>query len=421
MSANGKRITRRLRAPDNDYGRRKAEAELALMFRQYEAGAGELTVSELLDIYLENRSRAWSPGGTRLRNIAVVRRLQGHLLVRSLTVHSIEETHRAWLKEGFAPATVVLRHGVLRGALNEAVRLGILDQSPAALVRLPKSPKTVIPDLDIAEVAAAIDRIDHHQMRVACRVGLATGARSGEVIGLKWSDIDFDGQSVRFQRSTVIAPDNSLRYPGLKTGKPKHLALDRQTIYDLWAWKRSDERRKILDGKQHVPWVFLSTQRTGMGASPAAILRWWKKHASPVGLDAMTFHDLRHLQATYLLGSGFSLPAVADRLGHSDPQTTLRVYAHAMAHHDRLIADHIGAATSRIRPGGDGRALAAIIASNATRISGQPVDIDGFTTLADLEVLAGRLGSDVAALLASHSSASVRSTPAGTSTAVSAT
>ena len=159
--------------------------------------------------------------------------------------------------------------------------------------------------------------------------------RRGEALGLKWSDIDFDNRRITIRRSITSQGQTTP-----KTGKARHVVMTTvlaETLFDLLSER---QRERIENGWSDTPeWVFCS--EAGTPPEPRNIVRVWKRvrsRAEALGVRRLTLHSARHSWATWALQAGKNPKWVSDQLGHADPTTTLRHYAHAMPEDDEDLS-----------------------------------------------------------------------------------
>ena len=154
-----------------------------------------------------------------------------------------------------------------------------------------------------------------------------TGARRGELLGLKWEDIDFEQRRVHVRRAYV---KGHLTSP--KSGRGRFVAMApplASLLVDVLGTRR---REALAEGWSQVPeWVFPS--QTGGLLDQDNFNRTWRRvrrRAQNLGVRPLRLHCARHTFASLALAAGKSVPWVADQLGHADPALTLRVYAHVI-------------------------------------------------------------------------------------------
>lgn len=185
-----------------------------------------------------------------------------------------------------------------------------------------------------AEVAVLLDFVGRTDRVFALFLTLAatTGARRGELLALRWSDVDLAEGSVAFQRSLVEGPDGPVVVP-TKTRRAHRVALNRSSVDALRA-----HRTATPDGDLASRFVFSSEEGT-QPWHPNFVTKHFIELREAAGLRHFRLHDLRHFMATEMLNAGVPVPIVAARLAHQRASTTLNVYAHAIPGGDQAAAD----------------------------------------------------------------------------------
>ena len=174
---------------------------------------------------------------------------------------------------------------------------------------------------------------------LAVRLGIATGMRLGEVLGLTWGAVDFGHGLVSVVRT--LKADGTLKEPKTEAGR-RVVAVDAVTMAHLKAWKALQAEALdtlCIDVGEASP-VLCSA--TGGFLGTANFERWWRSFRTGAGFPDLRYHELRHTQATQLLAQGVDVKTVQARLGHSDASLTLNWYAHAVPENDRAAADRLG-------------------------------------------------------------------------------
>ena len=342
--------------------RRTAESDLAKFV--VEAGKGQALVgSTTVATYLEQwmgHVRAHRQPDTA-RNYALrCRRLSeqlGSVRLDRLRAGQIDEAYRRWLAAGMTPVTVRTHHAVLSAALNQAVKWGLIERSPAPLVTLPavEAPRRTIPDAP--SVRRLVDAAEDSDPVLSAAILLAalTGARRGELLGLRWSDVDREGQVLHIERAVKREESGRrLRVGPTKTHQARRVSLDPVCLAVLETHHERAAGWAADAGVTLLPDGFVLTEDP-TGASPMApdtLTHRFARLAGRLDLGGVRFHDLRHAVATNLLAAGYELAVVAGRLGHRDPSITLRVYAHALSERDRQAALTLGALIAPRSPEG---------------------------------------------------------------------
>lgn len=188
---------------------------------------------------------------------------------------------------------------------------------------------------------------------VAIRILLATGMRRGEVCGLTWEAVDFESGQISVRQA--LTQDMVLKQPKTAAGI-RSLYVDADTLEHLKKWKEFQAKamhRIRSEGAgdvttlQQTPQTPIICNDLGSWLDPTNLGRWWSSYRKTIGFPDLKMHELRHTQATLLLGNGADLKTVQTRLGHSRSSLTLDQYAHAIPANDKAAADLMGAIISQ--------------------------------------------------------------------------
>jgi integrase len=169
-------------------------------------------------------------------------------------------------------------------------------------------------------------------MHAIVRLAATTGARRGEILGLKWLDVDRDPPVLRFRRTVAEGENGLVVKRGLKTSTSKVLDIDADTLAALDHLPTPHSGYLFSDDKGATPW------------HPSRLTKSYRRWQRKLEIDSGRFHDLRHLHASVLLSQGHPVNAVAARLGHASPTVTLSVYAHVLPGQDQVAASIAGEA-----------------------------------------------------------------------------
>lgn len=353
--ANGKKryLSRSVRC-----GKRDAERTLAQMVLEAEGGQinrASTTVSELLDAWLAQASRDFSPKTVLETSGFIERTIRPALGSVPLAKLRSSEIDRFYVRlqapgggkrgAGLAPATIKRIHGILRRALEQAVRWGWLATNPAARCSPPRVPATSLALPAPADVAGlfALAKQRDPELALFVLLAAATGARRSEVLALRWTDLDLDAATLTIGRGVVLGPEGLVE-KDTKTHSVRRIALDPTSIAHLRTHRRGVDARARLAGSAVRPGGFLfSSDIAGNECwRPDSTSRAFRRLCAQAGLSAVRLHDLRHYVATTLLTSGVDVRTVAGRLGHRNAATTLNVYAQFLPGIDRDAANLLG-------------------------------------------------------------------------------
>lgn len=340
--ANGKRRQRR----ETIFGT-KAEAQRRLrdLLREVETGgyadSSRITVAELAERWLdaaENRVGAKTHRFYAAHIRLYVTPSLGSLRAESLRPAHIESALAAWAhgprkdrERGFvSPRTIAHVFNTLRTLLRWSVKMGALVRNPADAVEPPRYERKEMRALDASGVSELLAAARKTELQAVIAVAVGTGLRRGELLGLRWSDIDLDAR-----RLTVRRPVETVA--GVTRTKPPKSARSARTIAlppfvaDVLRAERAAQARLLLllgQGRNEDGWVFLRGDGTAWepGAFSLAFARLVKRKK----LQHVRFHDLRHSFGTLALASGGDLQTVSRALGHESVAITSRIYVHAI-------------------------------------------------------------------------------------------
>jgi integrase len=238
---------------------------------------------------------------------------------------------------------------ILTAMLHDAVEWQLLDSNPCDNVPRPKMAHNKIslpPEKDITRMIGCLANVSL-KYKALMFLAIVTGLRRGEILGLKWSDINLDDGLLRVERTIQVIQKKLVIKEPKTTGSRRTVSLSKLVVKLLIAHKeKQDERKKVLANKWHdTNWVF--TTWDGRNMHPSTPTQWFLDFQKANNLPHMSFHSLRHLSATILIAEGIPLKSVSSRLGHSDIRTTANIYTDALQSVDRTAADKMDAFLKR--------------------------------------------------------------------------
>lgn len=254
-----------------------------------------------------------------------------------------------------APGTVHrvhVVHVVLHRALAQAVRWEWIWLNPASQASPPRCVPAEIRPPSAAEVVALVAHATESSPSLGLFFLLAatTGARRGELLALRWRDVDLDSGSLSFQRSLIEGPDGPVLAP-TKTRRSHMVALDESSTAALVA--QLDRSAVVTSESDGADRFVFSLKPDGLKPwRPSWVTKAFIRCRSKSGPPHFRLHDLRHFMATEMLDGGVPITVVSSRLAHARTSTTLNVYAQAVPGSDRIAAqqlsDRLTMARSRV-------------------------------------------------------------------------
>jgi integrase len=340
--------------------RREAQAELARLLAQVADGGhvepSKLTVAEHVRARFEQwqASGAISPktaeGYAGLIERHIVPYL-GNKLLQKINTRDVEAWHSTLLtsgrkgrygrpdgQAGVSTRTIGHAHRVLSKALREGMRHELVLKNVAAIQRAPKVTTDKMVILTPERVAELPARLDGHALAAPAVVALFTGMRRGEILALRWGNVDVAGKVIRV-RESLEATKAGLRFkpPKSKAGV-RDVTLPAIVVETLQAHRKTLLERRLMLGQGKLADADLVFPAwDGSPQHPDAFGSMWIKLATQLGLG-VSFHGLRHTHASQLIDAGVDVVTIARRLGHSSPAITLNVYAHLFRKDDGKAA-----------------------------------------------------------------------------------
>lgn len=257
----------------------------------------------------------------------------GDVSISKLHAEEIQKFYNSMLDKELSPRTVRYTHSVLRSALNQAVKWGLLYRNPADLVDLPKQKKEEMKVLTPAEAARFMEATRYSQWKALFSLLLASGMRPGEALGLKWTDIDFEKGRVHVQRA-LSRTKEGWRLEEPKTAQSRRsIPIPFNVLQDLKELK-SEQAQEKLQNKKNPKYKDHGLVFANNNGDPPDYRNIFNRHFKPLlkdaGLPDIRLYDLRHVCATLLLSAGENPKIVSERLGHASVTLTLDTYSHVL-------------------------------------------------------------------------------------------
>ncbi len=321
-----------------------AERKLREMLHSLETGGyvnpTRLTVGEWLDQWCKGYvAMHTTPRTAESYQVIVKRHLVpalGALLLTQLQPHHLHEYYvralsqgRADGKGGLSPRSVLYHHRMLAEALGHAVKMGLVARNVADAVDPPRPSRpamTTLAPKDIPRLLSTAEEMPYHDLFYTA---LYTGLRLGELLALRWCDVDLDLSFLSvvqtlYRRGDYVIKEPKSRYSRRTVALPPSLAL-------LLRRRRAEqEALGGLLGKPITYGDFVFAYADGSPLDPSTVSHAFARTVRKAGLPHIRFHDLRHSHATLMLSAGVHPKVVSERLGHSSVAFTLDTYSHVL-------------------------------------------------------------------------------------------
>ncbi len=338
--------------------RKDAERELGRLLNEINTGAyvepARLTVAEYLEKWLGDYARPNVAPKTYERYAAIIRsqivpEIGSTVLPRLSPLHIQSMYSRALAngrkdgKGGLSPRSVIHMHRVLHKAFDQAVKWQLIARNPAQAVEPPRAERREMRALDERELAGLIHRVENTRLYIPVLLAITTGLRRGEILALRWRDIDLKTGSLTVIQS-LEQTKNGLRFKTPKTHRSRRsLALPELTVAALRTHRAKQAEQRLSIGPLYEDGDLVCASPDGRPWPPDSFSTAFASTVRRSSFKHFRFHDLRHSHATQLLKAGVHPKVVSERLGHSGIGITLDTYSHVMPGMQEDAAERIDA------------------------------------------------------------------------------
>ncbi|MFC2053502.1 tyrosine-type recombinase/integrase [Chloroflexota bacterium] len=303
----------------------------------------QISLGEYLEFWLGSVKSSLRPNTmrqyTHLVNNHILPRLR-HIKLKDLRPDRIQWLLNIKLQEGLSERTVELIYAVLRRSLNQGLQQGLIGRNPVLAVTKPKPKRKEMQTLTDTQVRTLLLNTKGTRFEVLYQLAVTTGLRKGEILGIRWSDLDWSKRRLHIQRQLLRIPNQGLIFsePKSQTGR-RVVVLGAATLEKLHDHLNLQQRERILAGERWKENDLIFPSTIGTPMEPRNLIRHFKKTLKESGLPAIRFHDLRHTSATLQLQQGINPKIVQERLGHSSISLTLDTYSHVLPDMQNEVAE----------------------------------------------------------------------------------
>jgi integrase len=326
-----------------------AKDELTRFLGAHQTGAfvapTRLTLNEFVGPWLDgltNQGRKPSTlhGYRRTLNNYVLPKL-GAMSLQDLRVTDLDALYADLLRTGrrggggLSMSSVHRVHGVLNKLLNDAERKGLVTKNVARLTNHPSqtAARASAPEMKVwtpAELARFLEAIDGNRNEALFRLAALTGMRRGELVGLRWSDVDFARRRLTVNQAVTVVDHVEVASVPKTRRSRRVLDLDAVTVATLQQHRSQQRERYLRIGVTATASDRVFTTDIGEPLQPNSVGQAFRRLTIDSGVPVIRLHDLRHTHASHLLMAGVNVKVVSERLGHASVGFTLDTYAHVM-------------------------------------------------------------------------------------------
>lgn len=328
-------------APQDGVGKTRAEVaeKLKRLQAQQQAGATlaaeRITVAAYLTLWLEQVVTPRCRPRTLESYAGVCRRYLvphlGHHQLAALTPAQVQQMLNDLTAQGLSPRTVAYSRGVLQRALNRAIKWEYVSRNVATLAEPPRQVKPPIVPLDAEGARRLLVAARGHRLEVLYRLALGLGLRKGELLGLRWRDLDWTKRTIRIAAAVGWEGGKLVRAEPKTAHSLRTLPLSPALIEALQQHAERQEAEATQAGLGWNSAGLIFPSEVGTLLNPYNVVRHFKALLQVAGLSPrVRFHDLRHTCATLLISEGAHPRVVMELLGHSAISITMNTYARAL-------------------------------------------------------------------------------------------
>lgn len=273
----------------------------------------------------------------------------GHIKLKELRADHLNDLYTLLGQDGqskrggkLSAKTILEHHRLISTVLEQAVKEGLVPFNVASRATLPKVERKEVNYFQPEQVAAIREALEQEPMKWKTLVHLLliTGARRGEVLGLKWDKVDFEGNRIYICNSVLYSPDVGIYESTPKTERSRrYVTLPPETMQLLRRYRAWQAEERLRLGEYYQNQGFVFSQDNGNPMHPDSVTDWLKKFSRRHDLPHINPHAFRHTMASMLYFHGVDSVSISKRLGHAQVSTTANIYAHVMEEADQRNAD----------------------------------------------------------------------------------
>jgi integrase len=337
------------------YGKTRREAQEKLRAALTAADNGirpvssRVTVSAWLEEWLSSvvaeRCRATTAASYRSTVESYIEPSIGRVPLAKLEPEDVARMIRRLRSQSLSPTTVRYAHAVLRIALGRAMKAGKVVRNVATLVETPAVARREMRPLSADQVRAFLDAIAGTRNETLYLTAVSLGMRQGELLALRWQDVDLDAGTLSVRHTLRIA-DGALVEPKTERSH-RTLRLSPALASTLRSHKARQAAERLAAGRRWNDRDFVFATAVGSPLNASNVTHAFQADLARAGLPRQRFHDLRHAFATLQLEDGEELAVISRMLGHSNFSTTANVYAHVTPASLQRSADRMDAILRR--------------------------------------------------------------------------
>jgi integrase len=319
----------------------RTQAEALALRDQLKATAGlgvmpsRITIGDALDDFMDHgrKVRGWAPATERSYASAIklhIRPALGKRKLSELNVPDVQRFLNGLIERQHSARHVAHVRGVLRSAIGQAMRMELVTRNVASLATVPPQRRPEFAVLSAHQVRELLAGLEGHRLRALFTTGALLGLRRGELIALRWSDVDIEDRTLNVRRTGARIGGEYVEGPPKSARSRRTIAIPNVLVGELRQHRAQTNAERLLLGSHWSDEDRVFANESGGPIGATTIRKALDAATERAGLPHLRVHDLRHSAATMLIAAGGSLSAAQELLGHATQSLTADLYAHVL-------------------------------------------------------------------------------------------
>lgn len=298
-------------------------------------GGGTVQLCHLLDNWMAQRKSTLREKTAHQYRSIILKHINpyiGGLAIKELSLLVVENYYNILQESGVGIRTIQVIHNILHSALAKVVSYGLIERNPTQGATLPIYRFEEMRVLNRDQIRRLLNAASHRSSHAFFHLALVTGMRMGELLGLKWSDVDWESGTITIKRQKQYVPGAGWRLvePKTRFGR-RSIKVGDVTLENLRLQKNKIDEKRTKAGERWTDMDLVFPNSVGKPGDASNIRLEFNQILEQASIPRIRFHDLRHTAASILLNYKIPVIVVSRILGHSKPSVTLDMYGHVLS------------------------------------------------------------------------------------------
>ena len=297
----------------------------------------DITVAERFKMHIESNREEWSPNTTKNYEVCLEQNVEPFFRrtkLQELTALQLQQ-YISFLYKKYSYSGMKLRYSFIATVLKECYRLREIQENPCNFIKLPTNKEIITTGSSYTkeEVKEILCKVDN-ELELPITMAFLTGMRRGEIIGLRWRDVDLASKTISVNQ-TAIYVNSALLYKQPKTKASIRTIHIQDELVKLLRNEKSRQNRLKIQGLLDNEYNLVCLNRYNDPWIPQTLAHCYKVFCEANNIRQLRLHDIRHTHATLLLLAGVDFKTISNRLGHTSVQITIDRYSHVLEEMDK--------------------------------------------------------------------------------------